>query len=267
MHPLFGVRPVTVHMDPGTVYLIAGTVTFAFTTVLTIAGVGAAFILIPVFLALGIGLHTAMATALLLNALAMFFACLRFVPARLVDFRAALPILVVATVLSPLGAWSSAYLPILLLKWLFVGFLVFAASMMLFYRAQPHESRLSGGKAAGYGAVAGGTAGYVGGLLGVGGGNIIVPALVWLGFDPKKASATTAFIVIFSSLTGFLGKVSVGEMDGRLLGWTAAGSIAGSVVGSWLMQKKLASGQVKKTIGVILYVIAAHMAWKLLSRG
>ncbi len=52
-------------MDVGTVYLIAGAVTFAFTTVLTIAGVGAAFILIPVFLSLGIGLHTAMATALL----------------------------------------------------------------------------------------------------------------------------------------------------------------------------------------------------------
>lgn len=88
-------------MDAGTVFLIAGTVTFAFTTVLTIAGVGAAFILIPVFLALGIGLHPAMAAALLLNVLAMFFACLRFIPARLVDFRAALPILIVATVLSP----------------------------------------------------------------------------------------------------------------------------------------------------------------------
>ncbi len=31
------------------------------------------------------------------------------------------------------------------------------------------------------------------------------------------------------------------------------------------MQKKLASGQVKKTIGATLYGIAAHMAWKLAS--
>jgi len=250
-------------MDAGTVSLIAGAVTFAFTTVLTIAGVGAAFILIPVFLSLGIGLHTAMATALLLNALAMIFACLRFVPAGMVDFRAAVPILIVATVLSPLGAWSSAYLPIPLLKGLFVVFLLFAASMMLFYRAKPREARISAGKAAGYGAAVGGAAGYVGGLLGVGGGNIIVPALVGLGFDPKKASATTAFIVIFSSLSGFLGKASIGGMDGRLLAWTAAGSIAGSLLGAWLMQKMLAAGQVKKTIGIILYVIAAQMAWKL----
>jgi uncharacterized membrane protein YfcA len=51
-------------------------------------------------------------------------------------------------------------------------------------------------------------------------------------------------------------------MDRPLLAWTAAGSIAGALLGAWPMQKKLAAGQVKKTIGVILYVIAAHMAWK-----
>ena len=181
----------------------------------------------------------------------------------MVDFRAALPILLVATALSPLGAWSSAYLPIPLLKGLFVGFLLFAASMMLFYRVRSHETVLSGGKAVGYGVAVGGAAGYIGGLLGVGGGNIIAPSLVGLGFDPKKASATTAFIVIFSSLTGFLGKSTIGGMDGRLLAWTAGGSVAGSLLGAWLMQKRLAAGQVKKMIGIILYIIAAHMAWKL----
>lgn len=247
-------------------FLLAGAVTFAFTTVLTIAGLGAAFVLIPVFLALGIGLHTAMATALLLNALAMFFACLRYVPAGLVDFGAALPILIVATALSPLGAWSSAFLPIPLLKWFFVGFLLFAASMMLFYRARPREAKASPGKAVGYGVLVGGAAGYVGGLLGVGGGNVVVPALVWLGFDSRKASATTAFIVIFSSLSGFMGKAFIGGMDGRLLAWSAAGSIAGSLLGSWLLQTKLESGQAKKVIGVVLYAIAVDMSWKLLSR-
>ncbi len=247
-------------------YLLAGAVTFVFTTVLTIAGLGAAFILIPVFLALGIDLHASMATALLLNALAMAFACLRFVPAGLVEFRAAVPILIVATALSPLGAWSGAFLPVPLLKWLFAGFLLFAASMMLFYRARAREAPPSRGRAAGYAAAVGGAAGDVGGLLGVGGGNIIVPALVWLGFDPRKAAATTAFIVIFSSLSGFAGKAFAGGMDGRLLAWAAAGSVAGSLLGSWLLQKKLESGQTRKIIAVILYVVAADMVWKLVSR-
>lgn len=246
-------------------YLLAGAVTFGFTTVLTIAGVGAAFILIPVFLGLGIGLHPAMATALLLNAIAMGFACLRFVPAGLVEFRTALPMLLVATALSPLGAYTSAYLPVPLLKWLFVAFFVFAASMMLFYRAKPRAVPSSGVQLATYGVSVGSAAGYLGGLLGVGGGNFIVPVLVWLGFDPKRAAATTAFIVVFSSLSGFVGKASLGAMDGRLLLWTAAGSVAGALLGSWLMEHKLQSGQVKRVIGVILYAIAFHMAWKLVA--
>ncbi len=86
-----------------TTYLIAALVTLAFTIVLTVAGLGAAFILVPVYLALGVGMHSAQATALLLNAIAMAFACARFIPAKLVDFRIAIPIVIVATILSPLG--------------------------------------------------------------------------------------------------------------------------------------------------------------------
>jgi hypothetical protein len=248
-----------------TIYALAAAITFLFTTVLTIAGVGAAFILIPVFLALGIEIHEAMATALLLNSIAMAFACTRFVPARLVVFRTAVPILIVATVLSPLGAWTSQFVPVATLKWLFVGFLLFAATMMLFYHAQPREVEAGTGQLVGYGVGVGSAAGYLGGLLGVGGGNFIVPVLVWLGFDPKKASATTAFIVIFSSLSGFLGHTAVGHINTGLLGLTALGSIAGAVLGAWLMQKKLASRQVKMVIGVILYGIALNMIWGLVA--
>ena len=82
-------------------------ITFFFTALLTIAGVGAAFILIPVFVALGIEIHTAMATALLLNAVAMSVACVTFVRRKLVVWRIAVFTLVAACALSPLGAYVS----------------------------------------------------------------------------------------------------------------------------------------------------------------
>jgi hypothetical protein len=66
---------------------IAAILTFVLTTVMAMAGVGAAFVLIPVYLALGIELHTAMATALLLNAVAMSVASVTFVRKRLVVWR------------------------------------------------------------------------------------------------------------------------------------------------------------------------------------
>jgi uncharacterized membrane protein YfcA len=145
--------------------LLAGSVTFAFTTVLTIAGVGAAFILIPVFIALGINIHEAMATALLLNAIAMTFASYRFYKDGLIMWRVAFPILIVATALSPLGAWVSTFLNRELLLWLFTGFLVFAGAMMLFYRPKASEREYSRNTQIISGLSVGAAAGFLGGLL------------------------------------------------------------------------------------------------------
>ena len=245
--------------------IAAAALVFVFTTVLTIAGVGSAFIVIPTFYWLGVPLTEAMAIGLLLNAISMSFASANYIRYKLVLFRTAVPIILLAVLFSPLGAYSTRYFPKNVLILLFVFFLVFAASMMLFYKPKKKEDEQGDGKkelTTGIGLGVG--AGYLGGLLGVGGGNFIVPALVWLGIDPKKASATTAFIVVFSSLSGFFGHAATGAVNWNLLAFAAVGSIAGALLGSWLMHKKLDANQVKKIIGVVLYVIAAKMAWGLL---
>jgi uncharacterized membrane protein YfcA len=214
-------------------YLIAAVITFIFTTVLTIAGVGAAFILIPIFLMRKIGINKKAATT----------------PAMVNTFV-------------NLKVRTAAIRNVLL--WLFVIFLIFAGSIMLFYEAKAKEEKYDTKKLIGYGVAVGGVAGYLGGLLGVGGGNFIVPVLVWLGFNPKKASATTAFVVIFSSLSGFLGHATTGNMNIWLLLLCAAGSISGALLGSYLMRKKMSRKQVKMAIGIILYIIALKMIWDLL---
>jgi len=248
-----------------TTYIIAALITFLFTTVLTIAGVGAAFILIPVYYALGIDLRVAMAVALLLNTVAMICAQPRFMREKLVMFDVALPIILIATPLSPVGAYVSKYVPKDVLLWLFVGFLLFAASMMIFYHSHERDRKSTRAQLWGYGGAVGALAGFLGGMLGVGGGNFIVPVLVWLGFNPKKASATTSFVVIFSSFAGFLGHATLGHMSWTLLGLTAIGSAAGALIGAWLMTARLNRRQVKLVIGIVLYAVAAKMIWKLMA--
>lgn len=254
--------------DPGqiSVFLasIAGTLTLIFTSLLTIAGVGAAFILIPIFLWLGIDIHTSMATALLLNSIAMIFASYRFYKKKLIMWKVALPILIIATILSPLGAWVSQFLDRTVLLWLFVAFLLFAAAMMLLYTPKKHKETHSKTTEIVYGLTVGAFAGFLGGLLGVGGGNFIVPVLVWLGYNPKKASATTSFIVIFSSFSGFLGHATVGSINWLLLLATGIGSAGGALIGSWLMTDKLNRKHVKLIIGLVLIGIAIKMLIKLI---
>jgi uncharacterized membrane protein YfcA len=241
--------------------IIGSILVLLFTTVLTIAGVGAAFIIIPTFYWLGIPLKEAMAVALLLNTFSMAFASANYIRRKLVVFQTAIPIIILAIIFSPLGAYSTKFFSEKVLLGLFIVFLVFAGSMMLFYRPTQKVSSESTRKELVSGIATGTFAGYLGGLLGVGGGNFIVPALVWLGFDPKKASATTAFIVIFSSLSGFLGHATTGHVNLTLLSFSAIGSIAGALIGSWLMTEKLQSRHVKLVIGIVLYGIAVKMAW------
>lgn len=91
-----------------------------------------------------------------------------------------------------------------------------------------------------------------------------MPALVWLGNDPKRASATASFAVIFSSLAGFLGHATLAGADLPLIGTTAAASATGALLGSYLMTERLKSAQVKAVLGVVLLAVAVKMGWGLL---
>jgi len=246
------------------VIIVASIIVFAFTTVLTMAGLGAAFILIPAFYWLGVPLREAMAIALLLNGISMTFASITNAKHKLIIYRVAIPIAVVATIFSPLGAYSTQFVPKNALLWAFAAFLVFAGSMMLFYRPKKEERQESPARDLASGGLIGAFAGYLGGLLGVGGGNFIIPVLIGRGMDPKKASGTTAFVVVFASLAGFLGHAAVGSISMTLLAFTSAASIAGAILGANLMSSKLKSNQVKVVIGGVLYVVALKIVWGLI---
>jgi uncharacterized membrane protein YfcA len=245
--------------------LAAGAVVLIFSALLSMAGLGAAFLFVPFFYWMGVPLREAMATALLLNAISLAFASAVFIQGGLVRFRAALPIVIAAVILSPLGAVSSQYVPRDALLWLFAGFLIFAGTMMLFYRpAMKPVVGGGGGREVAVGAGVGGFAGYLGGLLGVGGGNFIVPVLTWLGYDPKVAAGTTAFVVVFASAAGFLGHVSLGGLDPWFLMATGTAAVIGALAGAWLARFKLSSAQLKRIIGILLWVIAGKIVWGLL---
>jgi hypothetical protein len=99
----------------------------------------------------------------------------------------------------------------------------------------------------------------LGGLLGVGGGNFILPVLNWFGLDAKVAAGTTALVVVFSSLSGFLGHATMSSLDPLFIAITAVMAAAGSIVGSQLMKTKLTNLQLKRMIGVLLWLIAIKM--------
>ncbi len=216
---------------------------------------------------LGVPLREAMATALLLNVFAMGVAAIAYIRKGLVVFKVAVPMLIIGSIMSPLGARTNQFLPIPLLKWLFVIFLLFASARVLFFgkSAAKDVTQAPLKKLIGWGCTIGGSAGFIGGLLGIGGGNIIVPLLIIVGFDSKKASATTCFIVIFTSFFGFLGFATLGNVNWAFLGVTLVACISATLLGAYLMTAKLNQVQVNQVIGWVLFVAAAKMIHSLLT--
>ena len=245
-------------------YLVGGLVVLFGSGVMAMAGLGAAFLFVPLFYYLGVPLSEATSTALLLNAVSLSAAAVSYARGGLVEWRMGIPVLITAVVLAPLGAALTPHVDRSVLLSLFVAFLVFAGAMMLFYRPRTNVRDRGPRVEAGIGAGVGGVAGFLGGLLGVGGGNIVLPGLTWLGLPAKLAAGTTAFVVVFASLSGFLGHVAVGGLDPVFLATMALLAAVGSLVGSHVMQTRLTSAQLKRFIGILLWLIAAKMALDLL---
>jgi uncharacterized membrane protein YfcA len=245
-------------------YILSTLLVFIFSGLLAMAGLGAAFLFVPLFYYMGMPLAEATPAALLLNVVSLLFAAINYWRGKLINWRVGVPVLITAVILSPLGARLTPLVNKTVLLAMFAAFLVFAGFMMLFYKARKREQSLSRPLEIGAGAGVGSLAGFLGGLLGIGGGNFIVPVLNWLGLDAKVAAGTTALVVVFSSLSGFLGHATLGGLDPLFLGITAVAAAAGSIVGSQLMKTKLSSQQLKRVIGVLLWLIAAKMIFDLI---
>ncbi len=114
------------------------------------------------------------------------------------------------------------------------------------------------------GATVAGAAGFVGGMLGIGGGFIISPLLMWIGYRTKEAAATTAYIVTVSSFSGFFGHVSHMAIDPWLLALTVLAVIMASLAGSWFMANRAKPNWVKWFYGILLILVAGKMVGPLL---
>jgi uncharacterized protein len=106
--------------------------------------------------------------------------------------------------------------------------------------------------------------GIIYGPLGVGGGILIVPFLIFLCRYPTKNSAgVVSFIVIFSSLFGVFGHLTSGGFDVFLILGCAIVVVIGATIGARSMVK-ISSGYIKVGFGVILWVFAIQLILKLM---
>ncbi|HEY9745752.1 MAG TPA: sulfite exporter TauE/SafE family protein [Oculatellaceae cyanobacterium] len=105
-------------------------------------------------------------------------------------------------------------------------------------------------------------AGVFSGLVGIGGGIIIVPALVYLfGFTQQTAQGTTLGLLLFPiGILGALEYYRQGHVDFRVVVLIALGFILGSLFGA-KFALMLPAAVLKRIFGCVLLLIGIKMIW------
>ena len=239
-------------------------VIFAASFVLTMVGLGGGLIFSPLFVLLEFPKSTAVSASLFLNGIAAISAAIIYFRKKMVDVNVGLPLLITSTLAAPFGAMVTARVNLKVFSAILAGVVFLAALRMLFSGKIESEGtgvsslrRILGGGAIGV------VIGFMAGLLGIGGGVFIVPLLIYILKVPTKtAAATSIFIVVFSSFSGFITHISLAKADWTFILTAAVFSFAGGQLGSRVMAEKLKGRTVRRIFGVVLILFSAKLLQK-----
>ncbi|MED9915481.1 MAG: sulfite exporter TauE/SafE family protein [Bifidobacterium adolescentis] len=79
--------------------------------------------------------------------------------------------------------------------------------------------------------------GVLSGTFGIGGGTVIVPALVWLGLSQRNAAATSTLAIVPTSISGVVSYATGGHVDWLAAALLFCGMFIGGQIGSWLLSR------------------------------
>jgi uncharacterized membrane protein YfcA len=240
-------------------------VIFLLAFIFSMLGLGGAMLYIPVFHWSGFDFKSvAIPTGLLLNGITALSAAVYYMRAKMVDIRGSMPLIITSFVGAPVGAYFTRFFPTRTLILLFALAMVFAGGRMLVTSGRadkeemvPYTWRLL------LMGIGGFVIGFIAGLLGVGGGFLFVPMMLIIGYKTKQAAATSSFVVIFSSFSGFAGHIAEGHFHWPLMVATAIAVTIGSQIGAKVMKERMKARWIKQMFAVVLLGVAVKLLWKL----
>ena len=233
---------------------------------LGLVGGGGSILTVPILVGiLGMSPHFATSASLVIVAANASSALRTYMRDRLVKYRVAISLVVSGVLGTALGTLLNRKVDPEVLTLAFAVLMVVVALSMLRNRT---EARAHLGSA--YVSLhvslpkllaAGTFVGLTTGFFGVGGGFVIVPALLSLGLSMRQAVPTSLFVIVLNSLIA-LGMRVVGGAEVPLV--YALPMIVGGVAGSTLavrLAPKLGNTGLTRTFALFVLVLAAYLAW------
>ncbi len=165
-----------------------------------------------------------------------------------------------------LGPWIGREIASSTLALAFGIFLLYPATVLL--RGKQPKDLFRGGGKSGVGVLAGLgiglVAGTAGGLFGIGGGVIMVPALTFLGLDIVTAAATSLFVMVPSGAVSTLRHALAGNTHWDLAFALIAGVLVGSQIGP-VLSSRLPAPWIRRLFALVLVYVSVNMILRGLS--
>jgi uncharacterized protein len=229
-------------------------------------GIGAALVVAPVLALFGYALKDVIQPwALLINATSSLSASIRFIRARMVDYRTAVSLAIICTVGAPLGVVIARSTPTSVIWWFYIASLVFVATRMLARQGERTESVAKiQRRARRRTSIASVPISVFSGFLGVGPGFLLVPTLIVAGLSARLAAATNSLAVVLPSFAAFGTHLQGARLDWTTVIATCAVGVVASYVGAAFTVLKVRSRQLAISFALVMIGLAIERAIVLL---
>jgi uncharacterized membrane protein YfcA len=223
-------------------------------------GLGVAFSAVP-FLAIFLPdlVHQVQPLSLLLNGITALFAVFGFARSGYVDWRKAVTLAVVTTVSAPFGAWLVQVTPVMIVWAAYLASVIYLA-----YRLFRPVTARPGNENFKLAMILAVPISVLSGLLGIGPGFLLMPTLILVGFDPKKAAGINAFAVCPPSFSSLIPHLTTARFDLQLTVALLLVGAAGSFLGARLTSLYVPSGRIKQFFGVLIVVMTVYKIYTMI---
>ena len=253
----------------------------------SLVGLGGGVIIVPslIYLSMytslinGVTPQTAVGTSLVVMIFTGLSSTLSYMKYKTVDYKSGLIFFAGSGPGSIVGAWVNKYLDMQMFHIYFGAFIIFIAILLLVrnkFKPLPFKKEKGiqrtftdqQGHTYEYGyqpliaILLTFSVGFISGLFGVGGGSLMVPAMILIFlFPPHVAVATSMFMVFLSSLVSSGTHILLGNVQWFYALMLIPGAWIGAKMGAYL-NTKLASKTLVRALRVILIIIGARMVYQ-----
>lgn len=222
-------------------------------------GLGVAFAAVP-FLGLFLPdlVNQVQPLSLLLNGLTALFATFGFARSGYVDWKKAIALAAVTTISAPLGSYLAHFIP-----QIYIWYIYFASVLFLSYRLFRPIKERPGEEEFKLACILAIPISILSGFLGVGPGFLLMPTLMILGFEAKRAAGINAFAVTPPSFSALIPHLSTAQFDVNLtIALLIVGAI-GSFLGARVTSLYVPSGRIKQLFGILIVIMTLYKIYTL----